>query len=1238
MRILAIRGKNLASLAEPFEILFNQGVLQTAGLFAITGQTGAGKSTILDALCLALYDKIPRLPDGQGVSIGHAHEEDHQRVKSNDVRSILRRGTQHAYAEVDFIGKDKQPYRARWELRKTRTSTLQKQEMLLTNLNNQQRVGQGKTQTLAAISERIDLSFEQFRRSVLLAQGDFAAFLKAKKDERSSLLERITGTELYSELSKAAFERAKNEKETLQALDNQAKHLIPLGDTERNDLTQQLSVLTAQMDALSQQLNATQQLIDWHSELNKRQQAERLANDVLAQWQQRYQATAAERTLIAQVEAAQPVRVLLSHYQTADSDYKTAEEQLNRCSTASNASALKWDHAKTALAVQEQVLQQAEQQQSQAVLLLKKVRELDMQDALWQQSLTALAQERQDLQQQLQSARQAFEQLNQNNIEQEQRLAQLNAELAYYSDYQAMAAEWTHWHSELARYQHISISQNAAQLQQQHSEQLSAETQAQQHRLMIAIQHSDSVQQQQQQKLLSLQQQATGISLSEVHQQKEVLERQCEYSRLAIALVQQSLSVQAQQQQHQQQLAQAQQTQQRASEQLNHLTEQQLRNHAALTEAKQALALLHASRHQDALQFRALLMAQQPCPVCGALEHPWYNRVLAQNDYSDAQQQRVELLEQQQQQLIKQHAETEQNCRHAYEQVMELTKAIDAGQANTQQLAEAWHALVLDNKGDFTALNADKLQALIHTGEQLQQVYTQLKQQEKAAVAQQDLVATQQQAVIAAQEHNAQLQQNYARLDKQQAEQLADSVRYRDSVAQYQQQRHNIEQNLSVPLQKLAHWRDYLHDYRALQTIVTILQQAEQQVLSLSQTLADNQQQVLLLTQQRELKQQQLSKIDSEQQQLTAQQQALMQQRHTLLPITLSADAYENNIHQQVSAARTAQQQQLAQLNQIDNELASQKSQQQHWQQESQRRYHVLNQAHAALTLALSQQQIDFTQLNTLLAYDSLWLTTEKTRLADLDLALQEATALVSIKAEDRRQHQSHAPSLNEVEALQQYAALQQQQQQLTSAKQDGLIQLREDDKKRQASAVLQGKLVKQQQCWQQWEALNKLIGSSTGTKFRVFAQSLTLEALLTHSNAHLSDFAPRYHLQRVPNSELELQIIDRDMANEVRSVHSLSGGESFLVSLALALGLASLASNKTQVESLFIDEGFGSLDPETLDIAIASLDTLQSLGRKIGIISHVPILVERIGAKIMVEKQGGGRSKVIITNGWSFN
>jgi exonuclease SbcC len=250
MRILAIRGKNLASLADEFEILLNEGALQTAGLFAITGQTGAGKSTILDALCLALYDRMPRLPEGVGFAVGHKDEDDDQRVKHNDVRSILRRGASSAFAEVDFVGKDKQSYRARWQVSKARgkaSGKLQAQEILLTNINSGQQFGQTKKNTLEAISELLDLSFDQFRRSVLLAQGDFAAFLKAKKNERSSLLERITGTELYSDISIAAFDRAKLEETELDRISALMQHQIPLESTARQELEQQHDVLAASM-------------------------------------------------------------------------------------------------------------------------------------------------------------------------------------------------------------------------------------------------------------------------------------------------------------------------------------------------------------------------------------------------------------------------------------------------------------------------------------------------------------------------------------------------------------------------------------------------------------------------------------------------------------------------------------------------------------------------------------------------------------------------------------------------------------------------------------------------------------------------------------------------------------------------------------------------------------------------------------------------------------------------------
>ena len=163
--------------------------------------------------------------------------------------------------------------------------------------------------------------------------------------------------------------------------------------------------------------------------------------------------------------------------------------------------------------------------------------------------------------------------------------------------------------------------------------------------------------------------------------------------------------------------------------------------------------------------------------------------------------------------------------------------------------------------------------------------------------------------------------------------------------------------------------------------------------------------------------------------------------------------------------------------------------------------------------------------------------------------------------------------------------------------------------------------LAEKQTIAERWAKLNKLIGSADGAKFKVIAQSYTLNLLLLHANKHLSYLSKRYKLQQVPDT-LALQVIDCDMCDEIRTVYSLSGGESFLISLALALGLSSLSSNNLKVESLFIDEGFGSLDAESLRTAMEALEQLQMQGRKIGVISHVQEMSERISVQVQVHKK----------------
>ena len=153
------------------------------------------------------------------------------------------------------------------------------------------------------------------------------------------------------------------------------------------------------------------------------------------------------------------------------------------------------------------------------------------------------------------------------------------------------------------------------------------------------------------------------------------------------------------------------------------------------------------------------------------------------------------------------------------------------------------------------------------------------------------------------------------------------------------------------------------------------------------------------------------------------------------------------------------------------------------------------------------------------------------------------------------------------------------------------------------------------------------LIGSHDGAKFRKFAQGVSLDILTHHANKHLQQLSERYRLQRQDHVDLTLEIIDQFQANCTRPMSSLSGGESFLVSLALALGLSDLAGRNVRIDSLFIDEGFGSLDADALDAAISTLESLHQQNKTIGVISHIDLVKERIHTKINVRRLSAGSS-----------
>jgi exonuclease SbcC len=245
MRILAIRGENLASLAAPFEIDLAAEPLAGSGLFAITGETGAGKSTILDALCLALYGEYPRISVGRREN---APDPSGEPISVHDGRAILRRGAGGGYAEVDFVGQDGERYRVRWEANRARgraNGRLQNEQRALYRLDDGSAVATGKTQVREAVETRTDLTFDQFRRTVLLAQGEFDAFLLAAESERAELLEKITGTEIYAAISVRVHDGTEARRRLVEQLEQRQNDIGLLDAEARQALLDEQSQLAS---------------------------------------------------------------------------------------------------------------------------------------------------------------------------------------------------------------------------------------------------------------------------------------------------------------------------------------------------------------------------------------------------------------------------------------------------------------------------------------------------------------------------------------------------------------------------------------------------------------------------------------------------------------------------------------------------------------------------------------------------------------------------------------------------------------------------------------------------------------------------------------------------------------------------------------------------------------------------------------------------------------------------------
>jgi len=1237
VRILVIRGRNLASLAGDFAIDLRADPLGRVGLFAITGPTGSGKSTLLDAICLALFDRMPRLAGATGEEVGRLGDAD--RVKASDVRGILRRGTGAGFAEVEFEGRDGVVYRARWSVRRAREKATGRLQTAAHELfEGDEPIATGKTATRAAIEDRLGLSYDQFRRAALLAQGDFAAFLKARDDERANLLERMTGTWIYGELSRAAYVRAKAEQGTLEDLKKKQDAFEVLEAPDRQALEAEITDEEKKQAEARQQLKALETADTWYGQRAK------LAN-ACAEAEQEHQ-----RAELA-VEESKPARAELADVRAADRNLRPLHDRSQKAAqdhgdaaraheqAAARAEEAEAAHATAATAAKEAEAAQARtnEQQKQAQPVLRMARDLDRDLS---HARTAVGE-----------ATSIHEQSNGQARAKDQELKDLQARItaaeedrssastwqAEHADVEPIAARWAAVQTDLRHVANTSTELAEAEAAQPAFDRLVTETTADLEAAARDLKDAISAAHDAGQALEAAERAAAEAPAAEARRRcQQLAERKAALEALA-AVAAEAATLDQDLAQGRADLGSASTAHRDAGARLRTLDEQRP---AAAAEVRQAETALQ--RFQAALGLedrRAQLVDGEACPLCGSESHPWVHETPQLDEALAGQQRAVEQLRRALSDLDGERAAAQERQAAETTRMREIEQRSKQLHERMEQAAQRWRDQLDPAGSDSLPLEVADPQAVPAVTAATETLATDL---EVALVAEQRAEQLEATAGQAREERDRtraardQADEAHRRAERAALTAHQDQQRRREHAETLRRQLQQRFDDLAAAFVQRQGWReDLAADPSAFEAVC---RQWVERWAQTSRTLQDVEGQLAtdrklaerIATEAAEAAKEAGSAAST----LELRQQALAQLEATRKTLFegRSADEEEAALAlavQQAAEAVTDAKDALQGADAARSEVrADFKSAADHLTRCA--RSH--KEATDALAQALASLGMADERLAELLAHDGDWMAAQEQAFAAQDRRLHQAAGRVTESTKARDAHAStETPTLAEQELTEAIATATEALQVVEEAL-DGLKgRLAVDDGNRAQVAAVAPEIDEQKAVAELWWSLSNLIGSASGMKFKKFAQSLTLDVLLVHANTQLRNLRPRYQLQRVPGVDLALQVIDRDMGDEIRSVRSLSGGESFLVSLALALGLASLASQQTTVDSLFIDEGFGTLDGDTLEVALDALDTLQASGKQIGLISHVPGLAERIGVQVAVEPQGGGRSTVCV-------
>lgn len=1214
MRILGVRFKNLNSLVGEWQVDFTHPAYASDGIFAITGPTGAGKTTIMDAVCLALYGSTPRL---------------NKVTKGGN--EIMSRQTGECFAEVTFeTGKGR--YRCHWSQRRAHKKPdgeLQQARHEIADADSD-RVLESKINQVGEFIETVTgMNFGRFTQSMLLAQGGFAVFLQASPNERSPILEQITGTEIYSQISVQVHERRTEELEKLALLQAELKGIRVLGEEEERELRTRLKEKQDREADLSGKLKEMARALTWIEgmaalekelgELEKKQQS----------FEERRRGFAPEAKRLEKARKALGL----------EGDYRSVmvlrELQVAETKELQGCLALLPEKEKAGAAALaekfsvEVLLNEARTRQTSEGEVIKKVRDLDVrldeQGKQLAEKNNAIA----EIERQAKTYKSHV-------ASHERERAKVHAALETVQEYRtrnaADALLTTHFSAIERGFAGLrdigakcttaleDLSKAAGKKESALAERAGKEADHEKSRLEFEKKQTE---------LKNLADAITALLRGrDIGRWRTELDAFKECERL---------------------LVQAGETVARidriaaALDGLKTNREQLSARHAAILEEiksysgqktllEKEIAALETqvsllSRIRDLEEERKRLEDGQPCPLCGATEHPYAkgNLPVLNEAEADLKKRKDGLREVSQRlgELESGRVKTAAEIQHIEKEIAEKKTALDADQ---EQCAGALSRLKMEaspaeRPGRIREEIADVQAKIAETAKIVALVEDKARQEKSVQGALEETRKILDNAGKALQEARHNLETvglDHERLGKDCAVLAVELEKIRAAV---------LEDVGPLGISRVPpDVTDLLKDltgrnkkWQAKEAEKTTLERKAGELKAAIET-----KQALLgnLEEDLALKRKDRDALKGEYESLGASRRGLFGEKN--------ADEEEKRLAAVVERAERNLEKAREDYGLIEKEIGALKekigSLRAKTAQRATERDQAEQQVLARIQGAGFPDEADY--LSSRLDED------ERERLAEKEKnLLTEKTEL-----ETRRKDRSEALAVEREKKLTDQSAetlattvrtgeAERKQLELLIGGIHQILSANEQQKGSQQERLTAIDL-QNREC-SRWDELHQLIGSADGKKFRNFAQGLTFEMMTRHANRRLREMTDRYLLIRDEEQPLELNVIDNYQAGEIRSTKNLSGGESFIVSLALALGLSQMASRNVRVDSLFLDEGFGTLDEDALETALETLAGLRQDGKLIGVISHVAALKERIGTRIQVIPESGGRSSL---------